>query len=60
MTDIAGYRTKIRNVLGDALGTRYGDDMVDESLRWALAAYSKALPQVKVSTVVCGICSKRN
>ncbi len=48
MTDLAGFRTRARQVLGDPAGTRFGDDLLDEALQWALAAYGKVLPQVKV------------
>ncbi len=47
MTDLAGFRTMARRVLGDPGGTRFADDVLDEALQWALIAYGKVLPQVK-------------
>lgn len=51
MSDLASYRAKVRQVLGDTGVTKYSDDLLDEALRWTLAAYSKVLPQVKTDTV---------
>jgi hypothetical protein len=51
MSNLANFRTKIRQVLGDTVGSRYKDDLLDEALRWILAAYGKALPQVKTGKV---------
>lgn len=51
MTDLTGYRSKIRIVLGDTGSDRYDDAVLDGAVRWALAAYSKALPQVKTCSI---------
>jgi hypothetical protein len=51
MTDLVGFRSKVKQILGDVGATRYTDAVIDEGLRWALAAYGKALPQVKSGEV---------
>lgn len=51
MTDLSGYRTRIRILLGDVESERYSDALLDEALRWGLAAYSKSLPLVKVEPI---------
>ena len=44
--DAASYRAHMRRTLGDTNGARYSDELLDEALRWALAVYSQANPQV--------------
>jgi len=40
---------RIRVLLGDAEALRSSDDLLDESIRWALAVYARSLPQVKTA-----------
>lgn len=51
MTDLTAYRSGIRIILGDPAGGRFGDALLDQAVRWALAAYSRVLPQVKTCTL---------
>jgi hypothetical protein len=51
MTSIAAFRTRIRAVLVDALGTIYTDAIVDEALNQALDEYNQALPLEKETVI---------
>lgn len=46
MTDLAGFKARILQLLGDAAETRFSEERLKEALRQALAAYSQAVPQV--------------
>lgn len=46
MTDLAGFKTRILQLLGDTAGARFPEERLKEALRQALAAYSQAVPQV--------------
>ena len=46
MTDLAVFKTRILQLLGDTAGARFPEERLKEALRQALAVYSQALPQV--------------
>lgn len=46
MTDLAGFKTRILQLLGDSAGARFPEERLKEALRQALAGYNQALPQV--------------
>ena len=52
MSDLADYQVRISQVLEDPDNSRYTDDLICEALRWALAEYSKASPQVTEGVIV--------
>jgi hypothetical protein len=46
MTDLTGFRGRVRQALADTAATRYGDEAVDEALRLALAEYNPYSPNL--------------
>jgi hypothetical protein len=46
LTNLIDFLTDIRLILGDPDAVRYADDTLRHSLRWALDAYSRCLPQI--------------
>lgn len=51
MTALADFRTRIRALLVDTLGTIFTDSIVDEALSQALGEYNEALP-LEMETVI--------
>jgi hypothetical protein len=58
MTELAGLRTRILQVLGDTSGVRYAEGLLDESLRQALHEYSLAWPQVKTAALTVTVAGR--
>jgi len=46
MTDLASFRIRVLDILGNATVTRFANDILDEGLRSALTEFSNALPNV--------------
>jgi hypothetical protein len=52
MSDLAEFITRLRQTLGDPAGERYGESLLAEALRKALAGYDQAAPLVRIQDVI--------
>lgn len=50
MANLAAYRTRISNSLNDTT-TKYGNEILDESLRKVLSEYTRAFPNIKTQEI---------